>query len=325
MKKIVLVALGAATLIGLSLFINRSDNDSTPSLLPVIAITKIASHPSLDKIEQGILDEFQAQNISARFQRDNAQGNLVVATQIAQKISGLNPKLIIPITTPSTQTIYNEAYKKGIPVVFAAVSDPFSTKLIDPETRKGKGITGVSDIPPIAQQIELIRRLQPSLKTLGTIYNPSEVNSVSFLKKATQIAQEKGILLIGSPCANTKEVVGATQYLLDKVEAILISNDNTVVSALDGLIRTVENSRRQQTSKLMIPIYASDPESVQRGCLAALAFSQYEMGRRVARVAIDILKGANPSDLPVVVPSKLELAINKPLAEELGIEIPDDL
>lgn len=329
MKKLfITAAITAAALIIFFMSQSHQENSETssPIDLPLIAITKIASHPSLDKIEQGVMDEFKAQNIRVQFQLDNAQGNMIVATQIAQKIVGLNPQLIIPITTPSTQTVYNEAYKKNIPVIFAAVSDPFSTKLVDPQTQKGRGITGVSDIPPIEQQIQLIRKLQPSLRTLGTIYNPSEANSVSFLEKTKKIAEKNGITLIGSPCVNTKEVITATQYLLDKVEAIFISNDNTVVSALDGLIQTVQNNKTQNTtSKKSIPIYASDPESVQRGCLAALALSQYEIGRAVGRLAIQVLKGANPSDLPVVVPSQVELAINKPLAAKLGINIPTNL
>lgn len=320
MKKISVVAsLGIAAVLGGIYYgtsTNQKNDVSLDTNLPLVAITKITAHPSLDKIEQGIVDELAAQKMFVRIQSDNAQGNMVTATQIAQKIAAQNPKLIIPITTPSTQTVYNAVRGKNIPVVFAAVSDPVSAKLVDKTTLKGKGITGVSDLSPLGEQIDLIQKLQPTIKTIGIIYTPGEANSVALLEKFKIIAEKKNLKIIESPCLNTNEVVGATRFLLDKVEAIYIPNDNSVVSALEGLMRTVNKK---------LPIYTADPDSVERGCLASVALSQYEIGREVGKVAVQVLKGANPSDLAVVIPTQVEVTLNQPLARFLGIKIPNDL
>ena len=84
---------------------------------PIVAITQIAPHPSLDAIRQGILDELAHQHKSVEIIYENAQGNITLAAQIANKFVSLNPKVIVSITTPSTQAVYNVAQKYRIPVV----------------------------------------------------------------------------------------------------------------------------------------------------------------------------------------------------------------
>lgn len=322
MKKIFLGLMALAIVVSLFTVAPRllesKQSHSTPSL-PVVAITKIAPHPSLDAIEKGMRDEFKEQGIQVNFLSENAQGSIATASQIAQKFVSQNPQLIIPITTPSAQTVYNAVRKtkgKTIPVVFAAISDPVGAKLVNEKTLKGQGITGVSDISPFQQQIELIKNLQPTLTKIGVIYNPGEANAVSLVKKFKEVAEKAGITVIESASPNTNEVVTAARQLITKVEAIYIPNDNTVVSALESVVRSINGK---------LPIYAADPDSVERGCLAAAALSQYQIGREVGKVAITVLKGANPSDLPVMTPTNIEVTINSTSAKKLGINIPNEL
>lgn len=286
------------------------------SVFPIVAITKIVSHPSLDAIEQGILDELKDQKLDLDIRLENAQGNLATATQIAQKFLSESPQLIIPITTPSAQTVYNAVKDSQIAVVFAAISDPVGAKLVDAKTMKGEGITGVSDVSPIQMQLDLIKKFQPSLKKIGFLYNPGEANSVSMLKHFEEISEKMGFTVIEAACPNSSEVPNVTRPLLETVEAIYIPNDNTIISALESVLRVVGTK---------LPIYAADPDSVKRGCLAAVALSQYQIGREVGKVSARVLKGENPSDIPVVIPTQVETAVNRDVAEKLGIDIPADL
>jgi len=286
------------------------------SASPIVAITKIVSHPSLDAIEQGILDELMDQKIDLDIRLENAQGNMATATQIAQKFLSESPQLIIPITTPSAQTVYNAVKDSQIPVVFAAVSDPVGARLVDAKTMKGEGITGVSDISPIQKQLNLIKKFQPSLKRIGFLYNPGEANSVSMLKQFKEMAEKMGFTVIEAACPNSSEVPNVTRPLLETVEAIYIPNDNTIISALESVLRVVDTK---------LPVYAADPDSVKRGCIAAVALSQYQIGREVGKVAARVLKGENPSDISVVIPTQVETAVNRGVAEKLGIKIPVDL
>ncbi len=297
---------------------NKTSEEVPPPSLsrPIVAITKIVSHPSLDAIEQGILDELTDQKFDLDIRQENAQGNMATATQIAQKFLSESPQLIIPITTPSAQTVYNAVRESKIPVVFAAISDPVSAKLVDEKTMKGDGITGVADIAPIQKQLDLIKTLQPTLTKIGFLYNPGETNSVAMLQKFREMASVRGLTVIEAACPNSSEVPTVTRPLLDSVEAIYIPNDNTIISALESVLRVVD---------FKVPIYAADPDSVKRGCLGAVALSQYQIGREVGKLAAQILRGENASDIQVVVPTQVETVVNKSVANKLSIEIPKDL
>jgi putative tryptophan/tyrosine transport system substrate-binding protein len=281
----------------------------------LVAITKIASHPSLDAIEKGVVDGLKAAGVDVEIRSDNAQGNMATAVQIAQKYAGLKPALIIPITTPSAQTVYQTASPENIPVVFAGVSDPVAAKLVDATSQTGKNVTGVSDLSPIAEQVELIKKLQPSLKKVGILYNPSEANSVALKELFQKEAAAKDIQVILFPCSTLIDLLPVSQKIRGQVEALYIPNDNTIISGLDVVLKNLPD----------LPIYAADPESVSRGCLASAAMDQYQIGIETGKLAARVLKGENPSTLPVVYPKETQVTLNKKGADKVKIEIPQSL
>lgn len=283
---------------------------------PIVAITQIAPHPSLDAIRQGILDELADQKQLVEIVYENAQGNISLAAQIAQKFVSLDPKVIVSISTPSTQAVYNAAQKYNIPVVFSAVSDPVAAKLIDKITKTGPGITGVCDFSPVEQQIDLILTLQPNLKKLGVLFNAAESNSIAVIEKLEIVATAHNIELIKVAAANTQEVGTAAASLLGKVEAIYFPNDNTIASALESVIKVVDSN---------IPIYASDPQSVARGCIAAVAYGQYEIGRETGKILIKILNGATAESIPMQMLTKVDITLNQHAADKLKINFPQSV
>lgn len=274
----------------------------------VVALTQIAPHPSLDQIRRGIEDELKTVE-GLKIIYENAQGNITIAAQIAKRFVSLKPNVIVPITTPSAQSIYNLA--TNIPVVFSGVSDPVSAKLM------GKGITGVSDLPPVKKQVELVLALLPNTKTIGILYNPGEVNSMTLVSLFAKEAYNVGLNVIKAPCPHTSEVSTAFKSIEAKVDVLYIPNDNTVVTALDTVLQLAKQSK--------IPVFASDPESVSKGCLGALSYDQYQVGRQTGRLVIRILKGEDINHLPIEYAQKLTLYLNQQAAKDLGVIIPEDL
>lgn len=279
---------------------------------PVVAITKIVPHPSLDAIEKGVIDGLAESGIDADFHLDNAQGNITTAVQIAKKYAGLKPDIIIPITTPSAQTVYQVAACENIPVVFAGVSDPVAAKLVDAQSHTGKNITGVSDLAPITEQIDLVRQLQPSANRIGILYNPGEANSVALVNlfKSKTVSKQLDVILF--PCTTIVDLVAVSKRIQGKVDALYIPNDNTIISGLDVVLKNVGN----------LPVYAADPESVTRGCLASTAIGQYQIGLAAGKLAARVLKGENPSGIPVIQATAVQTTVNKNVAHQLKIDIP---
>lgn len=278
-----------------------------------IGITQIVDHPSLNAIREGILETLakegyvEGKNLTITF--ENAQGNPTTAAQIAQKFASLPLDVIVPITTPSAQAIVQQV--KKTPIVFAAISDPLSAKVVTSLDHPGGNVTGVADIPPIEEQLNFIQMCLPHLKTLGVVYNPGEANNVAFLEQLKIVAQKKNFKIITAAAPKSSDVKAAAHSVLSNADAIFIGNDNTVVSGLEALIKACEDAHK--------PLFASDPESVDRGALAAYAYDQRKIGQQVGKMVIEVLNGKNPGDMPVEKPDGLKMSINPRTAEKLKI------
>ncbi len=285
---------------------------------PVVAITQIAPHPSLDQIRQGIIETLMSKGIKESdilFQ--NAQGSQATALQIAQKFVSLKPKIIIPITTPSAQSVYSQAKPAGIPVIFSAVSDPEGAKLFDPE-EKSELIAGVSDLSPVDQQASLIREILPKAKNVGVIFNAGEANSVTLIDKFEAEAKKNDLTIIRATISSTNDVSSATNSLIGKVDAIYIPNDNTTISALESVLKITNNNK--------LPVFTADPQSVSRGAIASISHNQYDLGRQTGLLAMSYLSGEHAiSVMGVQTPKNIELVINLKVAHTFGIELDDNL
>ena len=315
------LSLAACTLLLIGSYQAKHYFSATTKQLPIIAITQIVQHPSLDAIRRGITDELE--NLGYTDQKtinivyENAQGNIAIATQIAQKFAGMNPQAIVAITTPSAQAVVNAAKAENIPVIFSAVTDPVGAKIVTNLERPGANVTGTIDLPPVGAQLDLLKQAVPHIKRLGVVFNPGEVNNVTQLQLLKDHATKLGITVVESAASKTSEVVSATTKLVGQVDAIYVPNDNMVVSALEGLIKV--------TLEHKIPVIASDPDSVARGVTLALANNQYEVGRDTGKLVAKVLQGANPGDLSVVATAKTELHINQSSAQKIGLMIPQSI
>lgn len=278
-----------------------------------IAITQIVDHPSLNAIREGIIEGLaekgfvEGKDLKIIF--ESAQGNPTIAAQIAQKFAGMKLDAVIPITTPSAQSVVQNV--KTTPVIFAAISDPEGAKVVSSMKKPGGNVTGVADIPPLKEQIEFIETCVPKLKTLGVVYNPGEANMVSFVEGLKPILEKKKIRLLTAAAHKSSDVKSAAHSLVDRVDAIFVGNDNTVISGLEPLVTVSLESKK--------PLFVSDPQSVDRGALAAYAYDQKQMGHQVGEMVAEVLNGKNPGDIPVERAQGLKESINPKTAEKLKI------
>lgn len=284
-----------------------------------LAITQIVEHPALDSCRQGIQDELAAQGFTVgdnlEWIFENAQGSIPNTVSIAKKFVGEKPDVIVSIATPSAQAVASAA--KGIPQVFSAVTDPVGAGLVKSLQNPGAGISGVSDLSPINTHMELIKDIVPNLKTLGIVYNSGEANSATLVKLVKQAAQKMNFTVKEATVSRSSEVLGATQSLVGKVDAIYIPTDNTVVSAFESVVKVAEQAN--------IPLISGDINSVERGAVAALGFNYYDVGRQTGILVAKVLRGEDPGKYPVETVQKTELYVNPGAAKRMGISLPDAL
>jgi putative ABC transport system substrate-binding protein len=285
-----------------------------------IAISQYVEHPSLDATREGILaalkDAGLEEGVNLTVDYNNAQNDATNNLSIAQKIAAADNDLVIAIATPSAQAVVEQVTDR--PVVFAAVTDPLDAKLVEDLEQPGGNVTGASDTNPeaITMLMDFIAEHFPDVKTVGIVINEGEPNAVVMAKQAEEALAKHGIELLRAAVTNTSEVQQAVESLVGRADALYLTLDNTVVSAVDTIIEVANEHK--------IPFFASDRDTVERGAFATVGFKYYDHGYQAGQIVVDILKnGKNPGDSPVSIPDKLDFILNLKAAEAQGIEVTD--
>lgn len=284
-----------------------------------VAITQIVEHPALDTCREGVRDELAERGFvvgkNLQWMYESAQGNTATASQIAKKFAGEQPDVIVAIATPSA--ISAAAAARNTPIVFAAVTDPVGARLVESLASPGGRITGTTDMLPISQHIDLVLEIVPGVKRIGTIYNPGEANSVSLLERTRSELKRRNISLQEAAATKSSEILNAARSLVGKADVIYLLTDNTVISAVEAVIRVGERNK--------IPVIAADTDTVKRGAIAAYGFNYYDVGRQTGGIVADILEGKPPESIPVGEVDKLELFINPGAASRMGVTLSEEL
>ena len=285
--------------------------------VPVIGISQYGEHPSLDNCREGFLlglaDAGLVEGQDYNYLYQNAGFDDNIAIQIAQNFSANNVDLLCGIATNSATACYAAAEDKDIPVVFNAITDPVQAKL-----DKGN-ITGVSDKLPVEAQLDLIRKLQPSAKTIGIIYTTSEPNSVSAINEYNLNASKYGFEIIAVGVSSQAEVTQAADTIISKkVDCISNLTDNNVVGVLDSIL--------DKTNEAGIPVYGSEVEQVKKGCVASAGIDYLELGKQAGLIAAKILKGeASCRDIPYETISEYSIYVNTKSLSEMNILLPAEI
>ncbi len=313
MKHLVKLAIGAAMATSMMISAHAAD-------MKKVAISTIVEVPALIDTKDGILEGLAeggyevGKTITVDYQ--NANGNMPTQQQIAKKFIGNNPDVIIPITTPTSQSVV--AGTKTIPIVFATVTDPVKAKLIDKYEKPGGNVTGVSDAAPIGEQLKMFKEMVPGLKKIGFVYNPGLDNALATLGWVKEQGGPMGIEVVESPAPTTNEVIIATKKLVGKVDAIYIPNDTTVVAALESIVKIGQDTDT--------PIFTGETGGVERGAAGSIGLDYKEVGRVAGRIAAQVLDGKNPGEIDAVIAykvvDKFVVMVNKGSAEKMGMTVP---
>lgn len=290
-------------------------NNSEPKKVK-IGIAKIVQHVALDSVEKGITDVLEESGIPCEFDLQNANGDVNTATQIAMKYRDEKVDVAVGIATPVALALANAL--KDIPIVFGTVTDPVGAGLVTSLEHGENNITGMSDAIPTEQHIALFKEIA-SINTLGYIYTSNEANSVSSLELVKNACQKLGISLVTQSITNSSEVKQAADTIVDKVDGIYLTTDNTVFSALASLVQVFEKAKK--------PIFSGDVTgALNGGCMIASGFNYYKAGRATGEMVVEILNGKKPSELPIrfmTEPTDSDLLFDLDSAKNCGITIPE--
>ena len=281
-----------------------------------IGISQFITHQSLDATREGFVDELAKQgyvegkNIEIDLQ--NAQGEQRNLKTISQQLAE-SSDVVLAIATPSAQSLANTT--QTTPVIFSAVTDPVSAKLVESREHPGGNVTGTSDqsSDAISTQINLIKKVLPKAKTIGILYTQSEPNSVVQKDEAKRLLEEKGFTVVEKTILDSNNVKAAAESLMAEVDMVFVPTDNIISSTMETV--------KQVSIKHKVPVFGGSTEMVAVGGLYNYGTNYEELGRQTARMLVRVLKGEKPENIAVELPEKLELHTNQEMAEVLGIDI----
>lgn len=283
-----------------------------------IGIAKIVQHPALDDIEKGVMDVVTEKGIKAQFDLQNANGDVNTAAQIANQFKVKKVDVAVGIATPVAVALATTL--KDIPVVFGTVTDPLGAGLVDDLSHGKNNVTGMSDAIPTVDHIKLFAEIA-NLKTLGYIYTSNEANSVSSLELVKEGCKQAGIELVTQSITQSSEVMQAAQSIINRVDGIYLTTDNTVFSAISTLVEIFGKAKK--------PIFSGDVTAAKEGGIfMASGFNYYKAGRATGEIVVKILNGEKPENIPVrfmTEPSDSDILLNFDVAKECGIDFSDEL
>jgi putative ABC transport system substrate-binding protein len=256
--------------------------------------------------------------------------NVAVAYRSADgnydKLPGLIAELVarkVAVITASGGSPAARALKAGatdIPIVFTAGGDPVKLGLVASLRRPGGNATGVTTMTTEleAKRLELLREVAPHPRVIAFLVNPDNPDFEAQLQDVQAAARAVGQKIVIVHASSESEIDGALKIAIaQKAGSVLVAND------------AFFNSQREQLAKFMsqhrLPAIYAFREYVAAGGLMSYAASLIETLRQVGLYTGRILKGEKPANLPVMRPTKFELAVNLKTAKELGLKLPPSI
>lgn len=230
------------------------------------------------------------------------------------KMEKLQPDLLITIGTKATA--FADQHFPNLPVIFAKVLNPIESGFIQSWEHPGGHITGASLDIPITTQMQKFSAIIPNLKKVGVIYTERTERLVS---EAASAVGQLGITLVSYKVASVKELPAAIDSLCRSVDGIWTVADEQLSSPQFiryALLETLRNGK---------PVMGFSRSFVESGALFCLEPDYKYIGRQAADLALAVLNGVSPSQLPPTAPDIVYLYLNLKTEKLLNLSVPPEL
>ena len=286
-----------------------------------VGIVQLVDHVALDAANKGFREELKAlmneQGKTVKFDNKSASNDIGNCTTISNTFVSKKVDLILAIATPAAQAA--AAATKDIPVLFTAVTNPVVAKLVEDWDNPNTNVSGTSDLNPVQDQIDLIRRLVPEVKKIAVFYDTDEANSLYQVELVEEYCKELDIKVVRKGLTEIGNLE-VTYKSLGDVDAIYIPTDNTLANGAEYVHTLNKNGKK-------LPIVCGEQGMNDKCGVATYGIDYYELGKQTARMAYKILvEGADIKSMPVEkAEGEPKLTINQTVANEINFTIPEEL
>ncbi len=280
----------------------------------LIALVKTGEFSSYQRAIKGVKQVINQSGEEVEFVEYTVPEESPEKERVLEEIRARKPDLILTIGSKSTELV--SEYIKEIPIIFSAVLNPVVSGLVTSMDSPQGNLTGAALDVPLRIQLEKFKLVVPHLRRVGVVYTQE---TESLIREAQSLAEELGIDLVALLIQSEKEIPAILEKLKNEVDGIWAVADPLVFtpqSAQFILLFTLRNG---------LPLMGLTPSFVQAGALFTLAPDYKDVGRQSGEMALEIISGRNPKQIPVSMPRMIYLYLNLKTAQQISLNIPPDL
>ena len=273
----------------------------------------------VDVLRQGLRDLGWTEGRNLIIDYRSAEGRFDRLPALAAELAALKVQVIVAVAT--VPALAAKRASDTIPIVFTHVSDPVGSGIVSSLARPGANVTGFTHFNAVGlgpKRLELLRQVKPGADSFAALWHPGGLGDRTekdMLKETADAARALGLPLQFVPVRGLHELEAAFASLGGRPLVVLPSpifrNDPKLLADL--------------AAKYRLPAVFFDREFAEAGGLIAYGADMAAVVRGAAGYVDRILRGARPSELPVVQATRFELLINLKAANELGLAIPQAL
>jgi ABC-type uncharacterized transport system substrate-binding protein len=276
--------------------------------------------PFSEDAQVGILDELKRNGLVP--ERDfevtirSAQGDVATVTALVQAAETEGTDLLMTTSTPTLQAVLQRIRKT--PVVFTVVADPILAGAGKSFEDHLPNVTGIATMGDYGRLLDIVRKVLPNATRVGTLFTPSEVNSVRNKEQVEVEAKKRGLTLVSLPAESSSEVANAAQAL--------VSQDLAAVVQIPGnLTATAFASISQAAGRARLPLFSYVSKDARMGSVVTVSRDYEQAGRDAVTLALRVIRGENPARIPFQLVSESRVHVNLTTAQKLGLTIPESV
>ena len=297
-----------------------SAQQPTPIVSFVSLGSPAASAPRVAAFQKGLSEtgHVESQNVTVEYYWLDGRFD-----RLPSLMADLVRRRVAVIATPG-QTAAAQAAKAAtttIPIVFGVGEDPVKLGLVSSLARPGANVTGINYFvqEALAKRLGLLHELVPNAVRITVLVNPANAPVAEvILRDVPEAARGLGLQIRVLNASTSGEIEAAFATLeRDQADALFIAPDGFFTGRTSQFVTLASRDR--------IPTSCGNREMVEAGLLMSYGTDNWDMFRRVGVYTGQMLKGANPADLPVLQSTKFEFVINMQTARALGVDVPPTL
>ncbi len=293
--------------------------DATAQTVPVLGYVaaKNANPKRLDVFKQGLTELGHVEGKTIRIEY---RGAVLDAEYHGVMAELVDRKIDVILAANVAATVAAAKATNTIPIVMLAVFDPVGIGVVKSLERPGTNVTGTTMYAPqlIGERLRILKRIVPNLDKVAMALNGNNVNNAAQFELLRSEAGKLGVDVQSLDIRKPEDVDAA-------FDQALAFGAKALVNAVDTFVNSRRFALAAGAAKHRLPVVYSDVEYVLAGGLMALGPGHYEGYYGAAKYVDNILRGANPADLPISGPTQFSMSVNRTALHKLGLSLPSDL